>query len=208
MSGLTSVCSRRAWRISSRPGAGGGARGGRCSRLEGGLATVSSTSRRCRRARSSPGAWRVPPAPAAVPVERFVGNGIRRALYAAPGFGRLGQRLSRPVPPSRGRVDRLAGAALLRELVLARRVVLAAAGFRGRFLRRAPGRGGCFLAAGAFAALACGLLACPFGGPLSSSRPAVSRWRGCAWPPGLQPPFVSWTTSASDALLLPVFFAM
>ena len=56
------------------------------------LDAISSTSRSCLRSRSRPGARRVSPAPAAVPVERLVGIGLVRPRHGAPGLGRLGER--------------------------------------------------------------------------------------------------------------------
>ena len=63
--------------------------GGRAIHVEAGRRPrhASSTSRSLRRARSSPGARRVPPAPAAVPVERFVGIGLVRPLTDRPVSG-------------------------------------------------------------------------------------------------------------------------
>jgi|SRR5688572_22418118 len=71
------------------------------SRLEGGPSIVSSISRSCFRARSSPGAFRVLPAPAAVPVERLVGIGLVSPRTVRPVAGVWASSLSRPVPPRR-----------------------------------------------------------------------------------------------------------
>ena len=75
------------------------------SRLEGGVGTFSSISRSSRRCRSSLGARRVLPAPAAVPVDRRVGMGFVRPLTVRPVAGVWASRLSRPVPPRRETVD-------------------------------------------------------------------------------------------------------
>ncbi len=60
---------------------------------------ASSTSRRWRRSRSRSGAWRLVPAPAGVPVERLVGNGLVRPWTLRPVSGVCARVRSRPLPP-------------------------------------------------------------------------------------------------------------
>src|SRR3954454_18180503 len=100
MSGLTSGCSRRLSWSSRRPlRAADGRRSS--SRLEGGLGTVSSSSRSCRRSRSSPGDRRLLPAPAGDPVDRFVGIGLVGPRTERPVSGVCARSFSIPVPPRR-----------------------------------------------------------------------------------------------------------
>ncbi len=100
MSGLTSGCSRRLSCSSWRPLRAADGRRSR-SRLDGGLGTVSSSSRSCRRSRSSPGDRRVLPAPAGVPVDRFVGIGLVGPRTERPVSGVCARSFSMPVPPRR-----------------------------------------------------------------------------------------------------------
>jgi hypothetical protein len=69
-------------------------------RLEGGVWTVSSISRSRFRSRSRPGARRVSPAPAAVPVDRLVGIGFVRPRTDRPVSGVWARVDSRPFPPA------------------------------------------------------------------------------------------------------------
>src|SRR5205823_8814324 len=68
-------------------------------RLDGGPGIDSSISRSCLRSRSRPGARRVPPAPAAVPVDRRVGIGFVIPRTERPVSGVWASVSSRPVPP-------------------------------------------------------------------------------------------------------------
>lgn len=79
------------------------------SRLDGGPCTVSSSSRSCLRARSSPGAWRELPAPAGVPVERRVRIGLVRPFTVRPVLGVWARVSSRPLPPALRRLAAFAG---------------------------------------------------------------------------------------------------
>src|SRR5215218_8417612 len=72
------------------------------SRLEGGPGTPSSTLRSLRLAFSSPGANSVPPAPAAVSVERLVGIGLVGPPTVRPASGVWDKVRSSPSPPRRG----------------------------------------------------------------------------------------------------------
>jgi hypothetical protein len=164
------VCSRSDSRISCRPlrAAEGTRRFG--SRLDGGLGTVSSTSRSWRRARSSPGARLKPPAPDGVPVERLVGMGLVGPRRRRPVSGVWASVDSRPVPPPR--------AALPAPRALAAFFLL-------------PGRGGfvaCFLAALPLGVLAPAVFLRP--PPLRdiARRPAPERFvEGVRfWPPALR----------------------
>jgi hypothetical protein len=68
------------------------------SRLDGGVGTFSSISRNCLRTRSSRGDFIVP-APAPVPVDRFVGIGFVGPRRVLPVLGVCARVASRPVPP-------------------------------------------------------------------------------------------------------------
>src|SRR6187399_646972 len=68
-------------------------------RLEGGVWTVSSTSRSRLRSRSNPGARLMSPAPAAVPVDRLVGMGLVLPRTDRPVSGVCARVASRPFPP-------------------------------------------------------------------------------------------------------------
>jgi hypothetical protein len=75
------------------------------SRLDGGVGTPSSISRSVRRVRSRRGD-RVVPAPAGVPVDRFVGSGFVGPRRERPAAGVWDRVSSRPLPPARGAVLR------------------------------------------------------------------------------------------------------
>src|SRR5437764_6519024 len=74
-------------------------------RLDGGPGTDSSTSRSCFRSRSRPGARRVLPAPAAVPVDRLVGIGFVIPRTERPVSGVWESVSSRPEPPALSLVE-------------------------------------------------------------------------------------------------------
>jgi hypothetical protein len=87
-------------------------------RLDGGPGTDSSISRSCFRSRSRPGARRLLPAPAAVPVDRFVGIGFVIPRTDRPVSAVCASVSSRPVPPALSFVEGPRGRAAL---VFARR---------------------------------------------------------------------------------------